>query len=52
MRPIFRKIRDVVLPALALALVAGAGVAAGLDQPKADSILTVSGKISVTNAPS
>lgn len=50
MHNIFRKIRSVVLPAIAFALVAGAGVAASLDQPKADSILTVSGKISVTNA--
>ena len=47
---IFIKIRNIVLPALALVLVAGVGLAASLDQPKADSILTVSGKISVTNA--
>ncbi len=50
MKNIFRKIRAIFLPALALVFVAGAGGAAGLDQPKADSILTVSGKISVTNA--
>ena len=50
MKNIFRKMRAVILPALAFVCIAGAGVAAGLDQPKADSILTVSGKISVTNA--
>ena len=47
---IFIKIRNIVLPALALVLAAGVGLAASLDQPKADSILTVSGKLSVTNA--
>ena len=47
----FRQIRRIAVCAIAsLLLVAGAGFAAGLDQPKADSILTVSGKIGTTNA--
>lgn len=51
MHAIFRQIRRVAVCAIAsLVLVAGAGFAAGLDQPKADSILTVSGKIGTTNA--